>query len=75
MLSGSYIELKLNSKCVLQLGDKKENGQWNLNDKKNGITSTFKNLPKELYIIRVTATDLVLAETSNDDEWIFSTIE
>lgn len=75
MLSGSYIELKLNDKCALQLGDKKEKGQWNLNDKKNGITSTFKNLPKELYIVRVNATDLVLTEARNDDEWIFSAIE
>lgn len=75
MLSGSYIELKPNGKCILQLGDKKENAQWNLNDIKNGITSTFKNLPKEFYIVRVTATDLVLSEANSDEEWIFSTVE
>lgn len=75
MLSGSYIELKPNGKCVLQLGDKKENAQWNINDKKNGITFTFKNFPKELYIIKATTTDLVLVEANSDDEWVFSTVE
>lgn len=75
MLSGSYIELKPNGKCVLQLGNKKENAQWNINDKKNGIMSTFKNFPKELYILKATTTDLVLVEANSDDEWVFSTVE
>lgn len=74
-LSGSYIEFKANGKCTLQLGDKKETGQWNINNKANGITVTLKNLPKELYFTKVTTTDLIVNEVDNDDEWIFSTIE
>lgn len=74
-LSGSYIEFKTNGKCTLQLGDKKETGQWNVNDKNNGVAVTLKNLPKELFFTKVTPTDLVVNEADNDDVWIFSTTE
>lgn len=75
MLSGSYVELKANGKCTLQLGDKKETGQWNLNEKKNGITTTLKNMPKEAYFIKATTTELIVTEADSADEWIFSSVE
>ncbi len=75
MLSGSYVELKANGTCTLLLGDKKESGQWSLNEKKNGITTTLKNMPKETYFIKATTTELIITEADSADEWIFSTIE
>ena len=75
MLSGSYIEFKTNGKCTLQLGDKKETGQWNLNPDKNGITTTLKNLPTAMYLIKINATDLVITEADSYDDWIFSAVE
>lgn len=75
MLSGSYIEFKTNGKCTLQLGDKKEAGQWNLNLDKNGITTTLKNIPIVMYFIKINATDLVITEADSHDDWIFSVVE
>jgi|GEM_PF-3237841 len=75
MLSGSYIEFKTNGKCTLQLGDKKETGQWNLNPDKNGITTTLKNIPTAMYFIKINATDLVITEADSYDDWIFSVVE
>ena len=75
MLSGSYAELKVNGKCTMQLGDKTENGQWQLNQNSNGIITTLKNLPKEINFTKVTASDLVAEDPVTGDEWVFSTIE
>lgn len=75
MLSGSYIELKANGKCTMQLGNKTENGQWQLNKNSNGITTTLKNLPKEINFTKVTASDLVAEEAAKGEEWVFSNSE
>jgi hypothetical protein len=75
MLSGSYVELKANGKCTMQLGDKTENGQWQLNQNSNGITTTLKNLPKEINFTKLTASDLVAEDPAKGEEWVFSTIE
>jgi hypothetical protein len=75
MLAGSYLELKTNGKCTLQFGDKKQNGQWQLNADKNGITTTLTNIPATLYFIKVTSTDLVITEADSYDDWYFSIVE
>lgn len=75
MLSGSYMELQPNGKCTMQLGEKKENAQWQLNQAGNGIVTTFKNMPKEINFTKVTVSDLVGDDAITGEEWVFSTIE
>ncbi|MDV6166921.1 hypothetical protein R1T16_00685 [Flavobacterium sp. DG1-102-2] len=75
MLAGSYLELKANGKGTFQLGDKKENGQWQLNAEKDGLTSSFNNLPKELNFTKITAIDLIADDKATGEAWIFSIVE
>ncbi|MCO6149533.1 hypothetical protein [Flavobacterium sp. NRK1] len=75
MLSGSYIEFSPNNKCILQLGSKKENGQWTLNNTKTGVKTTFKNIPAQWMFIKVSASDLIIEDASSHEQWVFSSIE
>lgn len=74
-LSGSYIDLKPNGKYTLETGSKKENGNWSLSDEGTAIITGSKNMPAKAFIKSVSGTELVIADSETDEEWVYSTVE